>query len=133
MDDRATDAPLNRLSPREREILALVQRGQSNAQIGRELSISLHSVRTHLHNILKKLEMHFRIIRPEQLPDEAEVAASTDSPDELVIQRLGGGRVMVALRQLSPDQRDVLLLRLAGGLRGPRTIRLIPDGLCGGG
>jgi two-component system nitrate/nitrite response regulator NarL len=51
----------NRLSPREREVLALLGRGWSNAQIGRELYISPHTVRTHVQNILQKLEMHSRL------------------------------------------------------------------------
>jgi RNA polymerase sigma factor (sigma-70 family) len=121
MGDQATDGPLNRLSPRQREVLALLGRGWSNAQIGRELYISPHTVRTHIQNILQKLEMHLRIGRPQELLDETEVAASTDDPDELAIQRLEGRRVMVALQQLSPDQREVLLLRLAGGLTAPEV------------
>jgi DNA-binding NarL/FixJ family response regulator len=39
-------------------VLALLGRGWSNAQISRELYISPHSVRTHIENILLKLEMH---------------------------------------------------------------------------
>jgi DNA-binding NarL/FixJ family response regulator len=61
MGDRSSDAPLNRLSPREREVLALLGRGWSNAQIGRELYISPHTVRTHVQNILQKLEMHSKL------------------------------------------------------------------------
>jgi RNA polymerase sigma factor (sigma-70 family) len=121
MGDRATDAPLNRLSPREREVLALVGRGWSNAQIGRELYISLHTVRTHVQSILHKLEMHSRIGQPGELLDETEVAASTDNPDEPAIQRPEERRVMAALQQLPPDQRDVLLLRLAGDLTVPEV------------
>jgi len=121
MSDQATDAPLNRLSPREREVLALLGRGWSNAQIGRELYISLHTVRTYIQNILQKLEMHLRIDRPQELLDETQVAASTNNPDEQAIQRLEGRRLIVALQQLSPDQREVLLLRLAGGLTAPEV------------
>jgi DNA-binding NarL/FixJ family response regulator len=61
MGDRATDEPLNRLSPREKEVLMLLGRGWSNAQIGRELYISPHTVRTHVQNILQKLEMHSKL------------------------------------------------------------------------
>jgi DNA-binding NarL/FixJ family response regulator len=61
MSDRNSDAPLNRLSPREGEVLALLGRGWSNAQIGRELYISPHTVRTHVQNILQKLEMHSKL------------------------------------------------------------------------
>jgi DNA-binding NarL/FixJ family response regulator len=61
LGDRSSDAPLNRLSPREREVLALLGRGWSNVQIGSELYISPHTVRTHVQNILQKLEMHSKL------------------------------------------------------------------------
>jgi RNA polymerase sigma-70 factor (ECF subfamily) len=48
--------------------------------------------------------------------DEAAVAAGADDPEQLAIQRIEGDRVLAALRQLSPDQREVLLLRMASGL-----------------
>jgi len=47
-----------RLSPRERQVLALWARGWSVPQIGRELFVSQHTVRTHMENILVKVEMH---------------------------------------------------------------------------
>jgi DNA-binding NarL/FixJ family response regulator len=59
--DRAPDSPLSRLSPREREVLALLSRGWDNARIGRELFISQHTVRTHIQNILEKLGMHSKL------------------------------------------------------------------------
>ena len=55
MGDRATDAPLNRLSPREREVLALLGRGWSNAQIGRELYLSEDTIKTHARRLFRKL------------------------------------------------------------------------------
>jgi DNA-binding NarL/FixJ family response regulator len=61
LGDRAPDSPLSRLSPREREVLALLGRGWNNARIGRELFISPHTVRTHVQNILQKLEMHSKL------------------------------------------------------------------------
>ena len=61
LGDRASDTPLNRLSDREREVLALLGRGWSNAKIGEELYISPHTVRTHVQNILQKLEMHSKL------------------------------------------------------------------------
>lgn len=42
-------------------MLALLGRGWSNAQIGRELHISPHTVRTHGQDILQKLGMHSRL------------------------------------------------------------------------
>jgi DNA-binding NarL/FixJ family response regulator len=52
---------LQRLSQRERQVLALLGRGQSNRQIGQHLHISPHTVRTHVQNILEKLELHSRL------------------------------------------------------------------------
>jgi DNA-binding NarL/FixJ family response regulator len=59
--DRTSDSPLARLSPREREVLALLSRGWDNARIARELFISQHTVRTHIQNILEKLGMHSKL------------------------------------------------------------------------
>ena len=43
------------LTPRENEILALVARGRSNGEIGRQLFISVKTVSVHVSNILAKL------------------------------------------------------------------------------
>jgi two-component system, NarL family, nitrate/nitrite response regulator NarL len=43
------------LTPREREIAALITDGLSNKQIARRLSIELATVKNHVHNILRKL------------------------------------------------------------------------------
>ena len=44
------------LTVREREVLRLVARGLSNAEIARALTISTNTVRTHLHALSVKLE-----------------------------------------------------------------------------
>ena len=49
------------LTSREREVLALLVRGQSGADIARELSISKNTVRTHIQSILTKLQVHSRL------------------------------------------------------------------------
>jgi DNA-binding NarL/FixJ family response regulator len=43
------------LSPRERDVLALITEGLSNAQIGEQLSISEKTVRNHVSNLFDKL------------------------------------------------------------------------------
>ena len=48
------DVSLDALSPREREVAALVAEGLSNKEIGRRLFISLATVKDHVHNILAK-------------------------------------------------------------------------------
>jgi two-component system response regulator DevR len=48
------------LSEREEEVLALVGRGWSNQEIGRQLYISATTVKFHLRNIMRKLGVHRR-------------------------------------------------------------------------
>ena len=43
-----------RLSARERELVALVARGHTDAQIAAQLHISIHTVRSHLDRIRDK-------------------------------------------------------------------------------
>jgi DNA-binding NarL/FixJ family response regulator len=49
--------PLAALSPREREVLALVAEGHSNAAVARSLVISEPAVGKHVGNILAKLDL----------------------------------------------------------------------------
>ena len=45
------------LTEREREILVLIARGESNAAIADQLTISLKTVRNHVSNIYNKLQV----------------------------------------------------------------------------
>jgi DNA-binding CsgD family transcriptional regulator len=56
---RAADA-VERLTPREREILELVAKGRTNAEVARLLWISPGTVRKHLENVYDKLGVHTR-------------------------------------------------------------------------
>jgi DNA-binding NarL/FixJ family response regulator len=49
------DGPLDRLTPREREVLQLIARGLPNKQIARELDLSERTVKTHVGHVLGKL------------------------------------------------------------------------------
>jgi DNA-binding NarL/FixJ family response regulator len=53
---RAGD-PLDALSPREREVLALMAEGQSNTGIARQLWVTEGTVEKHVHGILMKLQL----------------------------------------------------------------------------
>ncbi len=50
-----------RLSPREREILAFLARGASNKEIARGLDLAESTVKIHMQNILKKLNLVSRV------------------------------------------------------------------------
>jgi DNA-binding NarL/FixJ family response regulator len=49
--------PLERLTPREREVLALIAEGKSNGAIARELVVSEAAVGKHIGGILTKLDL----------------------------------------------------------------------------
>lgn len=49
--------PLDQLTPRETEVLTMVARGLSNAEIAEEMFVSTRTVTTHLTNIFGKLEV----------------------------------------------------------------------------
>lgn len=48
------------LTPREREILDLVAQGKTNREIAMDLTLSERTVKTHISNILSKLQLHDR-------------------------------------------------------------------------
>lgn len=52
---------IERLSPREREILVFLARGASNKEIARELDLAESTVKIHVQGILRKLNMASRV------------------------------------------------------------------------
>lgn len=54
------DPELDRLTPREREVLRQIARGYSYKQVARRLSISIKTVETHVSSVLRKLQLSNR-------------------------------------------------------------------------
>ncbi len=54
---RLRQDPLERLSPREREVLALIAEGRTNASLAKHLFISEAAVNKHIGNIFNKLDL----------------------------------------------------------------------------
>jgi DNA-binding NarL/FixJ family response regulator len=50
--------PLGRLTPREREVLALMAEGRTNAGIATRLAVTDKAVGKHINNIFTKLDLH---------------------------------------------------------------------------
>jgi RNA polymerase sigma-70 factor (ECF subfamily) len=69
----------------------------------------------------RRREARTRTENLDDVLDEAAQAVGAPDPQELAVERLEGTRVMAALEQLSPDQREVLLLRIAAGLTAPEV------------
>lgn len=57
----SVDDPIHQLSPREREILALIAKGDSNKHIARALDIAETTVKIHVQHILRKLGLSNRV------------------------------------------------------------------------
>ena len=69
----------------------------------------------------RRRQARARIDPLEDYLPEAAAATGVADPEELAIERLEGSRLLAAMRQLSPDQREVLLLRMAAGLTAPEV------------
>jgi DNA-binding NarL/FixJ family response regulator len=55
--NRGRDGPLARLTPREREVLALMAEGRSNASVAAHLVVTEKAVSKHIANIFMKLDL----------------------------------------------------------------------------
>jgi RNA polymerase sigma factor (sigma-70 family) len=118
--DQLTHPALDRLSPREREILGLLAKGWSNRRIAETCFLSLNTVRTHVQNILVKLGVHSKLEAAAFALEHGQTAVP-EVLDPLAMGHLEDPQVVEALQQLSPDQREVMLLSMVAGLSAPEV------------
>ncbi len=50
-----------KITSRERDVIGHIAAGKSNKEIARELNIAVHTVKSHVHNILERLAIHTRL------------------------------------------------------------------------
>ena len=60
LSERAT-AKVPQLSPREREIMHLMAEGGTAQDVGAQLGVSVETVRTHVRNVIRKLQARNRV------------------------------------------------------------------------
>ncbi len=81
------------LTPRETEVLALLGRGRSNAEIALVLQIGVETVRTYVARVIRKLEvqnrqeLHFSAISKQMMAPVSGFGSYLPSPE---VQRNGG-------------------------------------------
>lgn len=57
---RPPEGEISALTPRERDVLLLIEKGMSNKEIARRLDVRLATVKNHVHHILEKLGVRRR-------------------------------------------------------------------------
>jgi DNA-binding CsgD family transcriptional regulator len=82
----AAEDPLDRLNPREREVLERVAAGDRNREIAAALHISANTVKFHVGNVLRKLEVETRgqaaaIMRQKPSPGIVDRPRTAAQPD----------------------------------------------------
>jgi DNA-binding NarL/FixJ family response regulator len=61
VDDEPTVPPPANLTPRQAEILRLLEQGRSTKQIAQELHLSTETVRNHIRHLMQALGVHTRL------------------------------------------------------------------------
>jgi len=73
------------MSPREKEVIALLVEGMSNKEIATELNIATYTVKSHVHNIMEKLALHSRLQIANYSRDRIE-ADNSDRGDGNIVR-----------------------------------------------
>ena len=67
------------LTPREAEVIGFIAEGMSNKAVAKELHISIHTVKSHVRNIMEKLNLHSRL-QLARYADEHVDSTGEDAP-----------------------------------------------------
>jgi len=81
LSPRAT-AQVPQLSPREREIMHLMAEGGTAEAIGDNLGVSIETVRTHVRNVIRKLQARNRVHAIALALERGEIALGARPQDE---------------------------------------------------
>jgi len=80
LSPRAT-AQVPQLSPREREIMHLMAEGRTAEAIANELNVSVETVRTHVRNVIRKLQARNRVHAIALALERGEIALGNNDDD----------------------------------------------------
>jgi DNA-binding NarL/FixJ family response regulator len=80
LSPRAT-AHVPQLSPREREIMHLMAEGLTAERIGEQLEVSVETVRTHVRNVIRKLQARNRVHAIALALERGEIALGSGPGD----------------------------------------------------
>jgi two-component system NarL family response regulator len=61
VDEEPEPAPHPHLTPRQSEVLRLLEHGRSTEQIAEQLHLSVETVRNHIRAVLRALDVHSRL------------------------------------------------------------------------
>lgn len=75
-------AALYRLSPAERRVAALAARGESNPRIAAMLHLSVHTVKSHMGSLLRKLGLEHRWQLAQITPPSINEPSAGERPTE---------------------------------------------------
>jgi two-component system, NarL family, nitrate/nitrite response regulator NarL len=80
VEERDAELLADQLTDRERDVLSLLVKGARSDEIARWLSISPNTVRTHIQNILTKLQVHSRLEAAAFAVRHGLVSVAVDRP-----------------------------------------------------
>lgn len=79
---RRATARVPQLSPREREIMHLMAEGRTAEAIGEQITVSVETVRTHVRNVIRKLQARNRVHAIAIALERGEIALNSHRRDE---------------------------------------------------